>query len=136
MTFAADAAEIRQAFASGFAALRPAVPIVFDNQSFDPPPNAPWVRLSIRPAEASRLDVGGPTVAFAVEGTVFVQVFISASLEGDGEALEIADDAAAALADRRLTNVVMRTPALRHVGRDGDWYQLNVTVPYRSTRKR
>lgn len=136
MSFSSDAAEIRTKFSTGFAALRPTVPIVYDGMEYRADGKTPWVRLTILQGESYRLDATGPAVAFINTGMAVVQIFTPADTPGDGLALGIADDVATVLKEQKLTKVWLRTPTLSRLGLEGPWYQVNVKVPFSSRNVR
>ena len=140
MGFATHANTIRSRFAAQWPALRPGVPMAYDNAAFDPAVDAvdgmgnpmPWVRLTVVPGDGFQASLGTPKV-WRSTGVVSVQVFVPAG-EGDGTANELADDAASIFRGTNDSGVTFRAPALTRVGLDaaGAWYELNVATPYLS----
>ncbi len=140
MGFATHANTIRSRFATQWPALRPGVPIAFENTAFDPAVDAvdgmgnpmPWVRLTVIPGEGFQASLGTPKV-WRLTGVVSLQVFVPAG-DGDGTANELADDAASIFRGVEDTGVTFRAPALTSVGLDvgGAWYELSVATPYLS----
>jgi hypothetical protein len=117
-------------FNTQFSASQPTVSIAWPNIEFTPTTGSPWVRFSLRSADASQVGFGSSAVRDRFLGTVFVQVFTPID-QGASPALQIADDAAAALRRYSTTGLFTRTPLIQAIGPTGDgWYQVNVSVPY------
>ena len=141
MSFAADANAIRERFATQWFALRPSVPVAYDNTAFDPAIDArhpdgdpaPWLRLAVLPGDGFQASLGIPRV-WRSTGVAVVQVFTSAG-QGDGLANELADDAASVFRGVSLSGLVFRAPSLTRIGAEGAWYQVNVSTPYQSDLK-
>jgi hypothetical protein len=104
--------------------------IAWPNVSFTPPQSAPWLRFQINEGNAST-PAFGSGVVYRHPGNVIVQVFVPAN-EGDGRARSIADTVAAVYRGKRLTPGIrfFDAPYVNTVGRDGDWYQVNVICPF------
>jgi len=131
MTLDARHAAIRTRF-KDFWAGQP--PTQFPNQKFTPPDNLPWMRLVIQDAGVNWASMGDPgnNVARNV-GQVTVQIF-TPSGDGEGLALEIANQALAVFRSWSDTATGLRfevPPYARQVGVEGKWYQINVVAPFK-----
>lgn len=124
---------------SSFVTLRPTVPIAWPNLHFDPrtsfvPANhTAWVRVSILGDESRQATIGGYTgQRWRTWGQVQVQVFAPLGA-GANTALAVADDVATALRGASTGGVVLQAASVRPIGRDpdGEFYQVNVIVPFR-----
>jgi hypothetical protein len=105
--------------------------IAWPNVSFTPPADTPWLRFTITEGEAANAGFGGSQNLYRHPGNVIVQVFVPAN-EGDGRARSIADLVAAVYRGKRLTPGIrfFDAPYVNTVGRDGDWWQVNVICPF------
>lgn len=130
MAFATTANTIRNRFAVQFVAVRPTVPIHYDNVPGDPPSASSWVRLTIIEGDSFQISAG-TTRRFRDTGIAIVQVFTALG-SGDGEAREIADDVQAIFKGITVSGVIFRKPSASRIGPDGTFYQVNVTVPFQA----
>lgn len=133
-----DAVDFRGAvgtlFDTGWAG---ATPVAWPNRDFKPPSDQKthWVRMSIFEADSRQHEIGCPTPQFREEGLVIFQVFAPRN-KGDGQALTLADSIGNIFRKQKViyTNgrAIFRAPQRRQVGptSDGDWYQVNVSIPY------
>lgn len=130
MSYEAELTTLATRFNVQFSASQPSVGIAWPNTQFTPTVGTPWVRFSVRQADASQIGFGSSAVRDRTQGTVFIQIFTPTD-EGVIEGLQIADDAAAALRRYSTTGLFTRTPLVQDIGPTGDgWYQVNVSVPY------
>jgi hypothetical protein len=125
--FQAAANTIRQELANNVTAYD----IAWPNVSYTPTPGTPWLRFTITEGEASTPAFSGSGNVYRHPGNVIVQVFVPAN-GGDGRARSIADTVAAVYRGKRLTPGIrfFDAPYVNTVGRDGDWYQVNVICPF------
>jgi hypothetical protein len=130
MSFASTANTIRNRFATEFAAVRPTVPIHYDNVPATPPAASPWARLTIVEGASFQVSLGASR-RFRDTGTAIVQVFTALG-SGDGEAREIADDVQAIFKAITVAGVIFRKPSAARIGPDGRYYQVNVTIPFQA----
>jgi len=124
--FESAANTIRQELANNVTAYD----IAWPNVSFTPPADAPWLRFTITEGTASTTAFGSG-VTYRHPGNVIVQVFVPTN-EGDGRARSIADTVAAVYRGKRLAPGIrfFDAPYINNVGRDGDWFQINVVAPF------
>lgn len=104
--------------------------IAWPNVGYTPTPGTPWLRFTITEGEANT-PAFGSGVVYRHPGNVIVQVFVPAN-EGDGRARSIADTVAAVYRGKRIANGIrfFDAPYINNVGRDGDWFQINVVAPF------
>ncbi len=92
-----------------------------------------WVRLQILTGESFGLSLG--STAIRAQGIMLASIFTPAE-QGDKLALEIADEIVSACNSTTITlagnTTILRTPSINPVGRDGAWYQINVSMPFQS----
>lgn len=118
-------------------------PISWPNRDFTPPVSQEWVRFSVVPADAFKIEIGSGNNQTRTVGLVFVQVFVPVG-SGDGRAGELASLAIEVFADKDIQvfdpadgvtvvgRVMFRSPTARSIGIEGEsiYYQLSVSVPY------
>ena len=130
MTLAAAHASIRLRFTSQWGVT---TPVQEPNVKFDAPETSPWVRLSIADADARWASMGAPGNNIERHlGQVTVSIFVPSG-DGEGRALEYADQVKAIFRSWRdaSTGVRFRVPPYaRLIGVDGKWYQVNVVAPF------
>ena len=132
MTTLNEAAEaIYQSFETAWGATSA---LTFDNEEFDPPDNAPFVRLTVRHNGARQDTIGRATNRkFGRTGSVFVQIFTLAN-EGRANADNLAQTARAVFEGVTLsgTTLFFRNVIVREIGPgDGRWYQVNVEAEFK-----
>lgn len=132
MTTAQASEAIYEQFATAFAALRPTVPVSFDNEEFDPPASGPWVRLSVGFQASQQDTLGAPgSRKYRRLGSVYVQVFVERDA-GRKDSDLIAQDVVSSLEGFSLGGglLVLYASSPRDVGNDGRWYMKNVATPF------
>lgn len=104
----------------------------FDNEKFDPPTGAEWVRVSVRHRASVQDSLGEPGLRkFERIGAVFVQCFVPLD-----KGLSAADNLATAarnVFEGRTFNpeaIHFFDAATRELGPDGAWYQVNVEASF------
>jgi len=131
MSLASRHAAIRTRFTNAWVGQPP---VQYPSVKFTPPDAAPWMRLVIQDAGATWASMGDPGNNIARNvGQVTIQIFVPSG-EGEGLALEIADQAKAVYRswDDAVTGLRFEVPPYaRQVGIEGKWYQVNVVAPYR-----
>lgn len=135
MGYDTEAAAIRARF---YAEWGNTTPIAWPNVSFTPPasPKAPWVRLTILPADARQASAAVPGQrTLRSVGQIIVQVFVPEG-GGDGQAEALAEQACAIFRGVRADGIRYQglrgeAPRARTIGNDGrGWYQVNAEIPY------
>jgi len=130
MSYAAAHAAIRQRFETEWGST---TSVQYPNKKFEAPDDASWVRLNIAEATARWASFGDPDNNTERNlGQVTVQIFV-ASGEGEGEALELADQARSVFRSWRDASSGVRfrvPPYARVIGVDKKWYQINVVAPF------
>jgi hypothetical protein len=109
----------------------------FENEKFETPNNAPWVRLSVRNQVGRQQTLGQPTNRiFQRYGAVFVQIFVPVSTAGTKTADTLAARARALFEGTRIagTTVNFQDCHIRESGiDDGKWYQVVVEAEFEYT---
>lgn len=122
---------IRTLFNAGWAG---ATPIAYENEVFNPPDNAPYVSLVVRPDDAFQHEIGSTQVTFRHPGLIFVMIF-SPPDKGNNASLVLAD-AAATIFRRQSTSftdgrILFRAPSITPIGiTDEGYFHVNVVIPY------
>ncbi len=92
-----------------------------------------WCRLQILTGESSGLSLG--STAVRAQGIMLASIFTPAE-QGDKLALDIAGEIISACNSTTITlagnTTILRTPSVNPVGRDGSWYQINISIPFQS----
>jgi hypothetical protein len=114
------------------------LPVAWPNITFTPPqPPEAWVRFTVVDVKGQQIEMGSANNTHRVYGSLILQVFWPAD-EGDGDALALGD-ALGELYRQQIFNfpdtpfsghVRMRDPNVREIGRDGAFWQVNVTIPF------
>lgn len=130
MSYEAVHAAIRQRFETQWAATLPAQ---MPDVEFTVPETA-WVRLNIDPASSFWASMGDPGNNIERNlGQVTVQIFVPSG-EGEGAALEYADQIRGIFRSWRDASSGVRfevPPYARKAGTSGKWSQVNVVAPFR-----
>lgn len=131
MSWAAVHSAIRTRFETEWAGRTPAqMPKV----KFDKPEDSAWVRLAIQPASSNWASMGDPgNNVERNRGQVTLQIF-TPSGEGEGEMLELIENARAVYHSwcDTVSGVRFEVPSYPvDVGVSGKWYQVNVIAPFR-----
>jgi hypothetical protein len=109
--------------------------VAHDNAPFAEPTvsGSRWCRFSVLPGETDAREIGCSTVR--ATGIALASVFVQVEL-GDKLALEAADSIVAAFRlvtySNAGTTVVFQSPSVTNVGRDGAWFQINISIPWYS----
>lgn len=113
--------------------------IAWPNREFTPPSKASWIAVTLQSGDAAQIEFGSPGgVVHRHPGNLVVQVFTPANW-GDKTALDLADQVAALFRRQRVSfedddgkhgSIVFRSPAVRTIGVDGAFFQVNVSVPF------
>ena len=139
MTFQAVHNNIRNRFKDNFIDTSSNVgtdDIAWDNATFEEHDDGTasdgiWCRFQILNGESEIRNLGG-TIARTV-GVALASVFIPSG-RGDKIGLVVADEIVSAFKGVTHTyggvTVNFRTPSVQSIGRDGSWFQINVTIPY------
>ena len=137
MTYTTVHNAIRNKFTTGVVNVSSAIgsdDVAWDNVGFDEHDSgtsAIWVRFQIDTAFSEVRELG--STAARTEGLVLASVFGLAG-RGDSMVLGLCDEIVSAFKSSTHTysgtTVVFRTPSVQHIGRDGSWWQTNVSVPF------
>ena len=134
MTIAAMANTIRtvvQALPS-FTGATPIISLEFDN--------APrlvtatldlWGRLTIEDGDTLQIEIA-QNPQYRTIGVATIQLFAKKEL-GDGGIRDLADEIRDGVWRVKQSGVVFRIPSVRPLGVNGDWWQVNVIIPFRYT---
>jgi hypothetical protein len=110
-------------------------PVHYPNQEegedlgeFEKPTNDDWVRFTVNQGDSEQNTLE-ENPEFRHFGTIIVQVFVPIGA-GDGRALKLIDMISSLFRGRTIGESLFRSPEVTTPGRDGKWYQKNVTIPY------
>jgi len=100
----------------------------FDNESYDPPANANWVRLVVRHDDRVQESLGGlGRRKFESGGSVIIQCF--APLDSGAASADTLASAARSIFEGKTFNpeyIRFTSAVVREIGPTDDWYQINV----------
>lgn len=105
-------------------------PYTFDNEAFDPPTEAVWVRLAMRHTGRAQ-DTLGPSGnrKFEATGNVIVQVF--APLDTGAAGCDAVVETVRALFEGvTVSGIFFYGAVVREIGPGDDWYQINVEAAF------
>lgn len=110
------------------------LPTQFDNVEFIKPDpqdrSVKWARLQILEGDTRQATLGSGTAnRYRTPGIMLVSLFVPAGV-GDGKQRELADVISSKFRSVTYDGVVFHTPRINPIGRDGEWYQVNVTCPF------
>ena len=110
--------------------------VAWDNTGFnthDAGDGGAWVRLTILNSESEVINLGSTNLRTA--GIIVSSIFVPAE-QGDKLGLTIADEVVSAFNSKTIelsgNTVITRNPTVASIGRDGSWYQINVSIPFHS----
>lgn len=103
-----------------------------EGEVYRPPQDgSPWVRFTIRHTDQRQHSLGSPTRKFDRHGLMFVQVFAPLSA-GRGAADRLCEEVRGILEAKDIgPGVATFESAVREVGVDGRWLQVNVETGFR-----
>ncbi|NUB24712.1 phage tail terminator-like protein [Azospirillum brasilense] len=127
MGYADERADIETVFAAEFGAIRPGIPIAFENMKFSTP-TGPYLRLTIVGASSEQVTMGESKL-FESRGFVQVDVHVTTGT-GTGLARTIADEICGIFRGRAVGSALFRAPYAKPYGADGDHYRVIVTAPF------
>lgn len=105
------------------------LPTQHDNAEFTEP-TTKWCRLTLQPAATDQLELGAaPSRTFRTMGRAVAMIFLPLA-SGDALALSLADSIAALFRAQTVGGVTYFAPSIAQIGRSGEWWQLNVTIPF------
>lgn len=131
MGYANDSQVIRERFEAQWPGSgSPTVQYTFAGLVFDPPKNAPWVRLTVLTGEEVQRAMGKYRL-YRRTGFVDIGIFVPVG-SGDGLAKELADRVAAIYRGRTVGNIVFRGVSLNYAGPDGAHEHHVCSVPYQA----
>lgn len=105
-------------------------PIAVPNYNFTPDPNVAFIRPTVRMADSEAMEIG-PTGLGMRHGVLFIQIFVPVNT-GTATALGYADTIEGYFDWTVLNNnIIFERAATKEIGPDENFYQVNVTVPFR-----
>lgn len=99
--------------------------------------NRAWARITVTHATGFQATLRGEGELFTNEGTVIVQIFSNyEDSAGSTIAERLAGVAKRAFMGRRTPNVWFSNPRYQEIGREGIWYQINVSADFQWDERR
>ena len=90
----------------------------------------PWVRLTIVNGDSFHSGIGTDAQQFRNLGRIIVQIFIPIG-RGTSDADVLADSIISDWRGAKFNGVNCGVPQVVRVGQSGDWFQKNVSIPFR-----
>lgn len=110
-------------------AIEGGLPTQYDNDgAFEKPDDSRWCRFTVLLGDSFQSELGSARTT-RTAGVAIAQVFVPVG-QGDAEALDVADGIEPHFRQVTADGVVWKTPRTKTVGRDGAWWQVNVTCPF------
>ena len=109
----------------------------FEGRPEDEKRTDPWCRVTIKHVSGGQATLRGSGALFQHNGIVIVQVFASArDNTGSTVATRLAMVASKAFEGRRTPNVWFKSVRYEEIGREGTWYQINVSADFEWNERR
>lgn len=106
------------------------VTTIFDNQDVEPPVTGQWIRFSIIPGESIQVEFGSKK-RFRQFGIATAEIMDEIGKGTKAINLLInAINTSGVFRSVSVGGVVYRTPSVLRVGRVGNWYKVNVLIPF------
>ena len=103
------------------------LPVAYDNVPFDSTKYDEWVRVTVLNGDSFEAAVGSNCVRNT--GLITVQIFTN-QWDGSSACRQYADQIADIFKGVVDKDVTYRAGALTRVGHDGDFFQMNIVIPY------
>lgn len=135
-TWTEFATVFRTRFATEFATPQ-ALDFVIENQDEDDADGVPlfqsddeWCRVVIRQGDSKQTSCGAPgSRNFRTVGVAMVQIHVPLG-GGDGRARALADSLKTAFQGVTVSGVIFKMPSLKGMGRQAQWWQVTVSIPF------
>ncbi len=106
------------------------VTTLFDNQDNEPPTTGRWIRFTVTPGETEQVELGS-SKRFRQFGIAVAQIMDEIGKGTKNINLLInAINTSGIFRSVSVGGVVYRTPSVLRVGRVGNYYQVNVLIPF------
>jgi len=132
MSLSTQRLEAETFYIDAMALLYPSIPITGENADFNPPEQAPWVRISMGPADQVKTCIGSND-NYRTEGLIALQVFTPLS-EGSLEESTLMDVTLKLFREATpndLPSITILGSQITFSGQDEGFYQLNAFIEYR-----
>jgi len=126
---------IESRFATAWAAgAYAAVPVAYENAQFDPPENAPYVVVTIRPADGNQESLGSGTQLSRYLGVILISILVPSNT-GQALARNMADAAATMFRRAQFSagssgTITCRIPYMNVLGVQDGMFRIEVTADY------
>lgn len=124
MTYKAESIAIESRFAAAFTACS----VKYSNVQFDPTPGEAFAEINIIIADSIRASIGDTNLHRNV-GIISVNIYEPLHT-GTATGKEKADLAAAVFRSASFSGITCRSPKVVEVGEIGEWYVINMSVPF------
>jgi len=102
----------------------------FENERFDPPSDAPWVRMSVRNTDAGQETMGSiGSRKYIRRGTIYVQLFTLTDA-GTSESGLLSEQIRDIFEGKRIDVIVVNNGIIHEPGIDGKWFYTLIEIPF------
>ena len=105
----------------------PAIPIAYENASFDPPDENHWIRVTVQPFTHA---YKGLNDCKEIRGLIGIQIF--SPLRTGTELQEQIKDSILAIFDTSYNELQFYDSSVSLIGEQEGWYQCNIFIGYRA----
>ena len=130
-SYAEEFEALAEHFRANFPGVPGSLPIAWENVRLVPdnPPTG-YVHFAILNGAASQQTIGAPgSNVVRHVGIINVNVFVPVD-QGKPPALRLADEIAAILRSVSVEGIIVREPAIRSLGADGPYFQVNISAGF------
>jgi hypothetical protein len=124
MSYAQERTDIESRLSSNWSTTA----IKWDNVAYIPTPGTAWIRCTILPGEVEALSFGRDTTKEFM-GLIDISIFTPKET-GSVLARTYADTLSALFDMVAFGTIDCDEASVQNLGVDGDWYQLNITIPF------
>ena len=104
-----------------------AYPIKYENVSFKPPNNTPWIACHIKRNSLPTPEINQTN--YEVSGLLIIQVFTPLD-SGTVESNSIVNTLATLYSNQSIINTWFKDAEIIDVGESDTWYQVNLSIPF------
>jgi len=124
MSYEAESIAIESRFATAFTGC----PVKYANVDYTPTKREIFAELHVIVADSMRASIGDTNLHRNV-GIISVNIYVPLHT-GTAEGKALADTAAAVFRSQSFNGITCRSPKVVEVGEVGEWYVINMSVPY------
>lgn len=104
-------------------------PVQWPNRNYEPVAGDEWVRLTVLDGQSFMAGMGFSSNLFRHPGLIIVSIFVPRG-SGERRVNELVDSVSGIWRNAQFGEILCRAPSVEKVGESGEWYQVNVSVPF------